>query len=195
FNDLHPYPVALPTESFRNKYPVRAIAADPTRPGTVYVAEANDVQDTAGNDIDYGDAIFAKTDDSGTTWDRSYTVGGHDANVLNDDNGARKAKETVDDVSDIQAMPRMVVDAQGDIAVIWYDTRRDPANHLLDVFGTISTDGGKTFSPNFRITDVSFDADKGEFVDATGAPDFYLGDQIGLALASNTMYAAWTDTR
>ena len=67
-----------------------------------------------------------------------------------------------------QALPRLAVDAQGNIAVIWYDTRRDPANHLLDVFGTVSTDGGQTFSPNFRLTDQSFDADAGKFTDATG---------------------------
>ena len=94
-----------------------------------------------------------------------------------------------------QACPRMAVDAQGNIAVIWYDTRRDPANHLLDVFGTVSTDGGQTFSPNFRITDQSFDADAGKFTDAIGPDDYYLGDFLGLAVANGTAYAAWTDTR
>ena len=94
-----------------------------------------------------------------------------------------------------QALPRLAVDAQGNIAVIWYDTRRDPANHLLDVFGTVSTDGGQTFSPNFRITDQSFDADAGKFTDATGQTDYYLGDFLGLAVANGTAYAAWTDTR
>src|SRR5205085_12359945 len=100
-----------------------------------------------------------------------------------------------DDLADGQALPRLVTDAQGDVALIWYDTRRDPAEHNLDIFGTISTDGGVTFSPNFRVTDQSFDADKGKFTDATGSDDYYLGDYLGLALANNTAYAAWTDTR
>ena len=87
------------------------------------------------------------------------------------------------------------VDAQGNIAVIWYDTRRDPADQRLDVFGTVSTDGGQTFSPNFRITDQSFDPDAGKFTDADGQTDYYLGDFLGLAVANDTAYAAWTDTR
>jgi hypothetical protein len=47
----------------------------------------------------------------------------------------------------------------------------------------------------FRLTDDSFDADTGRFTDATGRENFYLGDLIGLTLANNTAYAAWTDTR
>ena len=101
---------------------------------------------------------------------------------------------TPDEVISGQAMPRLTVDAQGNISLVWYDTRRDPANHLLDVFGTTSTDGGLTFSPNFRVTDQSFDADQGKFKDATGQDDYDLGDYLGLALANNTAYAAWTDT-
>ena len=84
--------------------------------------------------------------------------------ILNDDNDGQSATGlNPDDVITNQALPRLTVDAQGNVAVIWYDTRRDPNNHLLDVFGTVSTDGGLTFSPNFRITDQSFDADAGDF--------------------------------
>src|SRR5205823_5759191 len=86
-------------------------------------------------------------------------------------------------------------DAQGDVALLWYDTRRDPANHLLDVFASASSDGGRSFSRNFRLTNVSFDPDRGAFTDAAGQPDFYLGDATGLALADQVGYAAWTDTR
>ena len=89
----------------------------------------------------------------------------------------------------------MVAGADGTLALIWYDTRRDTLNHELDVFASVSTDGGKTFSPNFRVTDNSFDADAGKFTDARGREDYYLGDTIGMALAGDTMYAAWTDTR
>src|SRR5262249_52712768 len=91
--------------------------------------------------------------------------------------------------------PQVSVDADGNVAVIWYDTRRDPANHSLDVFGTVSNDGGQTFSSNIRITDQTFDPDKGAFTDARGGKNFYLGDLIALAAADGTAYAAWTDTR
>src|SRR5262249_24216964 len=89
----------------------------------------------------------------------------------------------------------LATNARGDVALIWYDTRRDPANHLIDVFGTMSTDSGRTFSPNFRLTQVSLDADAGRFTDAAGSANYYLGDFIGLALTDDTAYAAWTDTR
>jgi hypothetical protein len=92
-------------------------------------------------------------------------------------------------------MPQLAVDAQGNIGVIWYDTRRDPADTLLDVYGTASTDGGETFSANFRITDHSFNPTFGAFTDATGQTDFYLGDRVGLAMAGGTAHAVWTDTR
>ena len=59
----------------------------------------------------------------------------------------------------------------------------------------MSTDGGQTFSPNFRITDISFDADQGVFTNALVEDEFYLGDFMGLAMAGGKAYAAWTDTR
>ena len=123
-------------------------------------------------------------------------MGPSTTHILNDDNDGQSATGlNPDDVITNQALPRLTVDAQGNVAVIWYDTRRDPKNHLLDVFGTVSTDGGLTFSPNFRITDQSFDADAGAFTDATGQTNYYLGDSLGLAVANQTVYAAWTDTR
>jgi hypothetical protein len=175
---------------------VRSIAADPLRPGYVYVADEFPITDPAGNTLDEGDIIFARSTDYGVTWQTTFQVGMHaNANVLNDDNDGYRASGRPGDVADGQALPRLVTDAQGDVGVIWYDTRRDPADHLLDVFGTVSSDGGKTFSPNFRLTDQSFDANAGKFIDAEGKTDYYLGDSIGLALANGTAYAAWTDTR
>src|SRR5262249_28466490 len=82
------------------------------------------------------------------------------------------------------------LDPDGNVSIIWYDTRRDPADHLLDVFGTLSADGGRTFSPNFRVTDQSFDADAGKFTDATGHDNSNLGDAIGLATVNGMAYAA-----
>ncbi len=174
---------------------VEAIATDPARPGTVYAAEYRPSSDSAGNTTDPEDIIFARSTDYGATWQTTFQLAGVQATVINDDNDGQIATGGPDDVVSGQAMPCLATDAQGDLALIWYDTRRDPKNHLLDVFATVSTDGGQTFSPNFRITDVSFDPNAGAFVDATGNQDFYLGDAIGLAIANDTLYATWTDTR
>ena len=115
--------------------------------------------------------------------------------MLNDDNFGQSPTGAPGDVIDGQAMPQLAVDAQGNIGVIWYDTRHDPADTLLDVYGTISNDGGQTFSTDFRITDQSFNPNLGAFTDATGQTDYYLGDRIGLAMANGTADAVWTDTR
>ncbi len=182
-------------DSFRT-LTVRAIAADPVRPGTVYAVEVVRVDDPSGNTIDAADVFFARSTDYGLTWQRTIKVGTYSGIILNDDNDALSASgQSKEDVISGQALPRLAVDAQGNIAVIWYDTRRDPADHLLDVFGSVSTDGGLTFSPNFRVTNTSFDPDAGAFFDPTGKKNFYLGDAIGLAVANNTAYATWTDTR
>jgi hypothetical protein len=184
----------LPTNQFRTNL-ARAVAADPTRPGTVYAAEVIQVADPLGNIVDSADVRFSVSTDYGLTWTSSVMVGPYSGPDLNDDNGGHSASGGPDDVVSGQAMPRIAVGPQGDVAVIWYDTRRDPLHHLLDVFGSLSTDGGRTFSANFRLTNQSFDADAGKFTDPLGNTNYYLGDFIGLALTSSTVYAAWTDTR
>jgi hypothetical protein len=204
------YANGLPQYGFRT-FAARAIAADPTRPGWVYAVEAVRGTDAAGNPIDGGDIVFDRSKDYGATWEVTADLRSARASILNDDNGHDRATGlATDEVISGQALPRLSVDAQGDIAVIWYDTRHDPLDHnldhfyatrdgppahLLDVFGTVSTDGGSTFSPNFRVTDTSFNADQARFTDARGNDNFDLGDAISLAVANHTAYAAWTDTR
>ena len=117
--------------------------------------------DAEGNVIDAGDVIFARSTDYGQTWQTTFQIGGTPRQRPQRRQRRPAATGAEDDVASGQALPRLAVDAQGNVAVIWYDTRRDPADHLLDVFGTVSTDGGQTFSPNFRVTDQSFDADQG----------------------------------
>jgi len=183
----------LPTNSFRTE-PQRDVAADPTRPGYVYVADMSSSFDAAGNLVDPADVYFARSTDYGQTWQTSFKIGNIPAQVLNDDNGGQVATGQPGQVTSADALVQIATDSNGDIVVIWYDTRRDPANHLLDVYGTVSHDGGLTFSPNFRITTTSFDANAGMFIDPTGQPDYYLGDALGLAVANGSAYAAWTDT-
>ena len=51
----------------------------------------------------------------------------------------------------------------------------------------------QSFSPNFRITDESFDPDVGR--QNIGGNETYLGDAIGLAMTDGAMYVASTDTQ
>jgi hypothetical protein len=165
----------LPNSQFRTT-PKRAIAADPTRPGHIYAAEPILNTDSFGNPIDPADIFFGRSSDFAESWETTFMVGSvpdlsalaDGARVpLNDDNDAQVAASS-SEVTSSQALSAIVTDDQGNIAVIWYDARRDPNDTELDVFGAISTDGGMTFTPNFRITNQSFDANDGAFVNAVG---------------------------
>jgi len=189
----------------------RSIVADPVRPGYVYAVEAVPILTTAGTVIDAGEITFSRSTDYGVTWHPLFTVGDNAGNlsglpeelqfryrsVLNDDNATRfTGFDTTlqDEVIAGQALPQLAVDADGNLAVVWYDTRRDPNNKLLDVYSTVSTDGGQTFSANSRITAANFNADTGAFIDARNANNSLIGDRIGLAVANGKAYAAWTGT-
>jgi hypothetical protein len=166
---------------------------------------------------------FAWSNDNGQNWSTTFTVGTYPPDLsdippalagqstsgwvgyfsaLNDANGghqlsfdslAQLANEVIANV----ALPQLSVDTQGNITVVWYDSRHDPANTKLDVYGTtgtISADGSSaTFSANYRITTQNFNPNVGAPTDGAGNP--YIGDYIGLASANGTVYAAWTDSR
>ena len=192
-----------PDKQFRTQ-PSRTIIADPTRPGVVYAADYVGTNDAASNIIDRGDIVFSFSTDYGRTW--------HAPIVVNDDNGGQHPTGAADDVTADQFFVRLSVDQTGRIGLSWFDTRSDPALKDISVFATVGTFGldaaGKasvTFSPNFRVSSAAFDADRGSFVDVTGGTNYYLGDSLGLAMASlpksqsglsvdGVMYVAWTDT-
>jgi hypothetical protein len=74
---------------------------------------------------------------------------------------------------------------------MWYDRRLDPGNLLIDVYTAQSLDGGHTFGPNERVTDVSF-----------GLPawldpyvDCYMGDYNSLVGTASAFHLVWGDNR
>ena len=172
--------------------PSRAIVADPVRPGTVYAADFIATFDTVGNEID-SDLLFARSEDDGVHWS-PLRIGGK-TGAVNDDDGGAAITGGEFDVGARQYLTRLAADAGGAIVAVWYDTRRDPHKEDLDVFAAVSTDGGRSFGPNFRVTDRRFDVEDGRFTDARGDDNFYLGDVLGLTVAGGTAYVAWTDTR
>ncbi len=161
------------------------ILTDPIHPGTLYVVTV----DNLGNNYSSGDQSdirFARSTDDGTIWATSTISHGP--------------------LGTFQIMPAATIDELGNIAVTWYDNRRGLKNSgldgipgnadddfLLDVYGTVSRDGGLTFSNDFRLTDTAFDPD-------LGAGDFFtppqnvlrIGEYFGLAAAGGTVFADWT---
>ncbi len=212
---------SLFTEAFRT-LPIRDIVADPSHPGRIYAVDATTVTDAnpeIGGEIDAGTIVFAVSNNYGLTWQNMFTVGANATNfadlspadqstffpVLNDDNGGNFLGDA--DISQLnnaviagQALPSLAVDANGNLTVVWYDARTDPSTAngnpgtLLSVFGTVSTDGGSTFSPNFAVATQNFNPFNGVFADGSGRLDGFLGDYIGVAAANGFGYAVWTAT-
>jgi hypothetical protein len=99
-----------------------------------------------------------------------------------------------------QFFPDVAVTQNGEVRVIWYDTRnsRSITDVMIDVYSAMSRDGGKTFGPNERITDQSFPPAVG-YDPVTSRT--YMGDYIdiktslGPAGIGNNMLLDWGDNR
>jgi hypothetical protein len=96
--------------------------------------------------------------------------------------------------------PSIAVDqTTGNVAVAWYDCRNDPGagpgdtdfrpNDDVEVFATVSFDGGVTFLPNVQVASGPSNS--------TVIPGFnsgnQFGDYMGLAFHAGRFYPAWVD--
>jgi hypothetical protein len=88
-----------------------------------------------------------------------------------------------------QFFPWVDSNPAGNLYAIWFDRRRDPANHDIDTWQAVSTNDGRSWR-TFRISTRSWDPDKGFF--ASGA---FIGDYNGIAASNRVVYPVWTDGR
>jgi hypothetical protein len=134
--------------------------------GNVYVVW----MDRRFNDADHNDILLARSTDGGLTWDDPVV-----------------ADHTPRGVDAFTAM--VDVDAQGRVAVSYYDFRNDrPGDAVLstDMWVTHSHDGGRTFTDESRLTPSSFDMRT-----APDALGYFVGDYTGLDHAGTVFHAAW----
>jgi len=150
--------------------------ADPNN-GNLYV-----VFGQSGNQSGSPVNIFFKAStDGGKTWGKLIQ--------LNDD------KANVD-----HYYPGINVAPNGRIDVAWIDFRSsltfDPtatpkSERFWDLYYTYSTDGGRTWAPNMRISDRSMNKNEGYTVN----DNFGLMGPAGVASTNNTAYFSWSDSR
>ncbi len=156
------------------------LAADP-RSGALYMvwyghAAAENMAQGFQADLEI---FFRSSSDGGRTWSERLTV---------NDDGAKVH----------QVDPGIGVAPDGRIDVAWYDARHSPKVDLSvnsergfqDVFYASSTDGGRTFSPNIRITDRSIDRSIGVFSNSIDSHH-----NVGVASAPDAVFFAWQDSR
>jgi hypothetical protein len=134
--------------------------------GRVYIVYAAQVGP------DHADVFLTGSTDGGKTWTAPVRV--------NDD------ATTTD-----QWMPSVAVSDET-VGVMFYDRRNDPANLSIDVYLAISTNKGKSFHRNQRITTASFPPAVN--FDPVIAFD-YMGDYNQMVAHDERFYMVWGDNR
>jgi hypothetical protein len=88
-----------------------------------------------------------------------------------------------------------VADGGRILTAVFYDHRNNPnSNTLVDMYLALSSNGGATWQPNVRLTDVSTDATLAPLT----AEGYMLGDYLGVAQPAKTTIPAvpvWVDAR
>lgn len=107
------------------------------------------------------------------------------------DNGATwssRVRVNDDTTTNSQWFGKIAVDqTSGDIGVTWYDARNSATNRTVQLWGSISSDGGATWDANTRISAGTINGT----VPATGGQQ--LGDYIGLTFDSGVLHPSWSD--
>jgi hypothetical protein len=124
-----------------------------------------DAPSTTSNDLN----IFTRfSDNDGATWSSPLRV--------NTDTGTNS-----------QFFSKIALDpTTGNIAVAWYDCRNSPANNRVELWGTVSVDGGVSFLPEVKIS-------AGSTSGVGKGSGNELGDYIGLDFYANVFHPAWAD--
>lgn len=82
----------------------------------------------------------------------------------------------------------IAVSKNGTVTVSFYDTRRDASNVKTDRYVTVSTDSGKTWQKNKRVTTAQSD-------ESSGDSNQYGDYQGAYADSTGSFRLSWTDSR
>jgi hypothetical protein len=148
--------------------PFPQIAVDTTQgtnSGNIYVVWHSTCPGGTSN------VVLVRSSDDGATWS--------DPIVVND--GPAGAEHFY---------PTISVDRLGRVNVFFYDRRDNPGTRLTNLYFAQSTDGGLSFNPNLRVTDVASDW---QTVPGDLGPIY--GDYITSFSVDNTACAGYADSR
>ncbi len=183
-NQLRPENVAASTACFRQALnpdirnlssPQIVIHQDAAAPAG-YVIHAVYPYDSDGAGPDESNVFYRRSDDGAVTWSAEV--------LLNDDGG------TTD-----QWFPAIGANAIGTLVASWYDRRLDPGGNLMfDRYAARSTDGGLTWEPNIRVSDVSSPVSQ-NLPHFDGLANCYHGDYDQVAVGVSTAHVVWSDDR
>jgi hypothetical protein len=143
-----------------------AAAQGGSHAGRVYVSYTDkDVTNSNTN-------IYVRfSDDGGTTWSAEVKVNDDTTNAYHFHH-------------------QIAVTPQGNLAICFYDTRRDPANKKTDRYIALSNNGAASFKPNRRYTSAQSDET------VAGADGNQYGDYQGIyADPTGSFRMSWTDSR
>lgn len=95
-----------------------------------------------------------------------------------------------------QLLPRLGVSDSGRLDAVFYDRRVDPGNFVNHVFLTFSTDGGRTWARNVRLTSHGSDSRIGQqYANESAQGLIEFGSRIAVLSGAKSAVAAWADTR
>ncbi len=149
------------------------VAVDP-RNGNVYVVFENQVPDGTEH------VFFMASSDQGRTWSKP-------VDIIDEPGRAHS-----------HSVPGISVAPDGRVDVAWYDFRADPfftpgsnlRQRYADVYMATSTDEGRSWSPNIRVSDRAIDTAIGASFDNED-----VRGPMGIASTKDTTFIAWSDSR
>jgi hypothetical protein len=153
--NLEVFPHTIPDGSFRIRVGGDDVAVDPTS-GALYAVWT----DGRFNDGSHNDVILSKSTDGGLTWSEPVKVSQNPVGVD-------------------AFTPSVHVNAAGDVAVTYYDFRRDNGSGAVetDFWAEVSGNGGSSWTET-RLTASAFDITTAPVAPASRG--YFLGDYMGL---------------
>ena len=135
----------------------------------------------AWTDARYGDAdaLARCSRDGGRRWES--------VRRLNDDKKGTGAR---------QYLPRLGLAPNGRLDAVFLDRRRDPFDTLYETSYTYSTDGGRHFAANHRLSREFSNSKSGsQYAGVAAEGQYEFGSRLGLLSQDHAVVAAWPDTR